>query len=342
MLLIRNPLLHMANPFRMVVSQTLQEFTETLKLTGPVGLSLPLCMNNESSGICKDVLLGVVTSVLNSEHYCQALEDDEGYSQEDEDLAELDALVISVAADVVGAMSAALGSGFAGDVRPLLPLIAKHYQKNKPVSDRNMAVGALAEICEGLEDGVTPFTNDLLTLFGNALRDEDDEVRSNAAFAISVLIANSSVELSNYYADILKLIEPLFGFDSKTNAVDNACGAISRMILKNPKAVPLETYVPAILNCLPLKRDYQENTVIYECILKLLQVQTPVLLSRINVVVSIFAQVLSPPPGQLKDGTRAGITTFLESLKASHFEEFNQMLGSLRADEATVVRSIIR
>jgi importin-4 len=324
----------------MVVSQTLQEIAETIKVVGPASLAFEQNLSGQPVVPGKDVLKNMLVCILKGEHLCQALDDDEEYSQVDEDLAELDAVVMSVAADVVGAMAAALGEGFATDVAPILPLIAKHYQKNKPVSDRNMAIGALAEIVEGLEGGVTPFTNDLLTLFANALNDEDDEVRSNGAFAVGVLVANSHCDLTKFYGDMLKLLQPLFNFDNKTNAVDNACGAVCRMILKNPQSVPIEAVMPTVLAKLPLKRDYEENTPVYRCILFLLENQNAFMVSQIPRILPIFAQVLAPPMAQVNDVVRDSITKFLESLKALHGDQFNQLLQGLQADQQAVLSNL--
>ena len=50
---------------------------------------------------------------------------------------------------------------------------------------------------------------------------------------------------------------------------DNAAGCVSRMILKHPDRVPLDEILPPLVDCLPLKQDYDENEVIWKMIVRL-------------------------------------------------------------------------
>lgn len=77
------------------------------------------------------------------------------------------------------------------------------------------------------------------------LRDPDPEVRSNAAFATGVLIENSDTDVSAHYGEILQLLSALFNVQaasgqSEKHGRDNAAGAVSRMIIKNSAAIPLD------------------------------------------------------------------------------------------------------
>ncbi len=47
---------------------------------------------------------------------------------------------------------------------------------------------------------------------------------------------------------------------------DNAAGCVSRMILKHKDAVPVAEVLPVLVGLLPLKKDYEENEPIYQCI----------------------------------------------------------------------------
>ena len=50
---------------------------------------------------------------------------------------------------------------------------------------------------------------------------------------------------------------------------DNAAGCVSRMILKHKEAVPLAEVLPVLVGLLPLKKDFEENEPIYNCIAQL-------------------------------------------------------------------------
>merc|ERR1719345_160398 len=51
-----------------------------------------------------------------------------------------------------------------------------------------------------------------------------------------------------------------------SSAMDNACGAVARLILAAPASVPLATVAPRLFASLPLKTDFAENHVIYRCV----------------------------------------------------------------------------
>lgn len=79
----------------------------------------------------------------------------------------------------------------------------------------------------------------------SALSDSDHQVQSNGAFATGMLVENSEADLSSQYMNLLSALRPLFDVaegspSARFNARDNATGAVSRMILKNTSAVPLD------------------------------------------------------------------------------------------------------
>lgn len=91
---------------------------------------------------------------------------------------------------------------------------------------------------------VTPFTDQLFSLFVQALADSEAEVQSNAAFAVGSLIWHSQADLSSQYLAVLSALHPLFvgslSSPSDENARDNACGAVARLILKRADALPMD------------------------------------------------------------------------------------------------------
>ena len=138
-----------------------------------------------------------------------------------------------------------------------------------------MAVGCCAEVADGLGNGVAPFTQELGTLFFKALKDEDAEVRRNAIYGVGCLCQSAGAALAPYvararvalclvgprprshasrvlavwvnedegplrmYGEILRQLQPLFAEQDERAILDNLGGAVSRMILAQPDAVPL-------------------------------------------------------------------------------------------------------
>jgi hypothetical protein len=257
---------------RMVVTQVFQSIGETLKICGPLPVS-GNCSQESFQGTHLDLLANQLLLVLQDVHPCQNR--DESFEEEDEDLAELDALVITAAADTVASLAAAVGPKFAIYFEKFSPCIARFFKPSKPLADRSMAIGALAEIVDGLEDGCTPYTGDLMQLFMKGMQDPEDEVKSNAAFGAGVLCTHSTSDVSGYYPQLLQLLHPLFNPNSPTNMQENACGALCRMILKHESSVPLDMCLPILLQSLPLKNDYEENRPVFKALIKLLQDGNP-------------------------------------------------------------------
>jgi hypothetical protein len=132
-----------------------------------------------------------------------------------------------------------------------------------------MAIGCLGECITGIKTAVTPHTERLLQLFIKACGDEDQSVKSNAAYALGILVANSQMDLSSQYPVILTALYPLFQGQPVPNITDNATGAVARLITARPEAVPLDQVLPVFISVLPLKADFAENEPVFNCIFQL-------------------------------------------------------------------------
>ena len=184
-----------------------------------------------------------------------------------------------------------------------------------------MAVGCLGEIIVGLRDGVTQFTQPLLDIISRGLRDEEADVRSNAAFASGVLIENSSADLSPQYPALLTALQPFFQVPDHSapalyNARDNAAGAISRMIVKSPSALPLDQVIPALISVMPLQFDPLENKAVYSAIFTLFRLQPDLVMPHVDHLLKSFAYNLDPAhEDDTTDETKEGLRALVQHLK---------------------------
>ena len=255
-----------------VVCAIVSELAEALKKVGPV-----LILGQGQKG-CLEAVVHQVLLVLSRQHPCQAELDQaamDGQQQqqpdeEDEDQAEFDALLVSDTVDLVGVLALVFGPEFAQYLKIFWPHIAKNFKPTKPVSDRSMVMGVIGELAGGLKTQITPFTAEMLQMTLLGLQDEDEEVKSNAAFSVGVLCANSAADtqLGQEYPVILQTLGVLFHPRQpyKTpNVLDNAISAVCRMISKRPGAVPLGQVLPTILQALPIKHDHVENKAVLSC-----------------------------------------------------------------------------
>jgi hypothetical protein len=109
------------------------------------------------------------------------------------------------------------------------------------------------------------------------LTDSEDSVRSDAAFCVGALAQGCGELLVPMYPRMLTALHPLFTRQGvEPNAVDNACGAVARMIMACPSAVPLQQVLPLFLSVLPLQSDFAENKTVYAALFGLVRQQNPV------------------------------------------------------------------
>jgi len=171
-----------------------------------------------------------------------------------------------------------------------------------------------------MKSEITPTTEPLLELFYRALGDEEPEVQCNAAFAAGLLVEHSQKDLSPQYLQLISVLRPLFVVPpgsslSKWKAHDNAVGAISRLIVRNSAAVPLEQVLPVVINALPLRHDFLENPPAFKAIFHLFGMNPQALHPYSDKLLEVFRAVLEPSVlDQINDETRAGLIELIGAL----------------------------
>jgi hypothetical protein len=249
---------------KMVVVQMCTELIQSLKLMGPCIIADHLAEVSEN-----------ILALFEKRSICQQNFGDEEFVDEEEE-AESESLLISAAGDLVASLCETVGEGYSSYFDVFMPLIAKYYKKSKTNAERSMAIGCLGECITGIKTAVTPHTERLLQLFVKACGDEDHSVRSNAAYALGILSGNSQIDLSSQYPVILTALYPLFQNQPVPNITDNAAGAVARLIMANPNALPLDQVLPVFVSVLPLKADFAENEPVFNCLFSLFRANNPV------------------------------------------------------------------
>ncbi|KAM7196991.1 Armadillo-type fold [Rhypophila sp. PSN 637] len=299
---------------RSVVTEINRNVAATLKEAGPAILA---------RGEVLTEFVSVLSSLITRSHPCQQDLGDEDEEQEVEGTSEYDWLVIDTALDVVIGLAAALGPNFAELWKIFEKPILKFASSEAENIERSTGVGVIAECAAHMEAAVSPYTQKLLTLLLKRLSDPDQETRSNAAYAAGQLIYHStdSNTYLPHYETILQKLEPMLQI-SDARLKDNAAGCLCRMIMAHPDRVPLGHVLPALVDLLPLKEDYEENSPVYECISKLYESGEPTIQSLTPKLIPVLEAVLSPPAEQLDDEAREivrRIVAFLYNANAGLF-----------------------
>ncbi|KAI1758032.1 importin beta-4 [Xylaria castorea] len=292
---------------RDVVTEINRSVASTLKATGPSILGQKTMMEQIIT------VLGTITTRC---HPCQQDLGDEDENQDDvQGSSEWDWLIIDTALDVLIGLAAALGSQFAEIWKVFQKPVLKFISSNEHI-ERSTAVGVVAECVQYMGSAVTPYTSTLLPPLLHRLSDEDQETKSNTAYAVGQLVYHSEDEATYLpsFPQILRSLEPLLQIQAQ-RLQDNAAGCLCRMILSNPNQVPIAEVLPALVDLLPLKEDYEENKPVYQCLHKLYVAGNSTVQELTPRLVPVFEQALSPPEDQLEDETRQLVLELVQTLK---------------------------
>jgi len=178
-------------------------------------------------------------------------------------------LTIDTALDVLIGLAAALGETF-GQLWKMFEKPILKFVSSSESGERSTSVGVVAECIKAMGPAVTPSTSTLLKPLLHRMSDEDSETKSNAAYAIGLLQQESTndKEILKNFPTILGKLEPLLQTD-EARSKDNAAGCVARMIMRHKANVPTAQVLPALIDLLPLRNDFDENEPVYDMIVKL-------------------------------------------------------------------------
>ena len=234
-------------------------------------------------------LLAAFTERLPSQ---QTLEDDDEALDEEED-EEGARDVMEAACDLAGATAKTLGAAFVPYLDQILEPICGFTKPTRPEGHRQAASGCLGEIAEGLGPEAKRYFPALLPVVKLCLTDRASAVKRNAAWCFGMLCQALGPDVQPFVPEVLQALHPLFalppGEDGGAETTDNATGAIARLIMAAPAAVPMAVVLPVFLQALPLKADKAENEAVYKCLLQLLQAQLPDLAPHANTLRALLA-----------------------------------------------------
>ncbi|TYJ99765.1 importin-4 isoform X1 [Cucumis melo var. makuwa] len=238
-------------------------------------------------------LVDATLVLLREESACQQVESD---GEIDEDDTEHDEVLMDAVSDLLPAFAKAMGSYFAPIFAKLFEPLMKFSRASRPPQDRTMVVACLAEVAQDMGAPIAAYVDKVMPLVLKELASSKATNRRNAAFCVGEFCKNGGESTLKYYNDIFRGLYPLFGESESDNAVrDNAAGAVARMIMVHPEAVPLNQVLQVFLKALPLKEDHEESMSVYGCVSTLVLSSNPQILSLVPELVNIFAHVVASP-----------------------------------------------
>ncbi|GAB4847836.1 hypothetical protein Ancab_026896 [Ancistrocladus abbreviatus] len=238
-------------------------------------------------------LVDATLVLLREESACQMVESDGDINDDD---TEHDEVLMDAVSDLLPAFAKCMGPHFAPIFAKFFGPLMKYAKAVRPPQDRTMVVACLAEVAQNMGAPIAGYVDTVMPLVLKELASSDATNRRNAAFCIGELCKNGGEAALKFYGDILRGLSPLFGESEPDDAVrDNAAGAVARMIMVHPEAIPLNQVLPVFLKVLPLKEDHEESIAVYACVCNLVLSSNPQILSLVPDVVKLFAQVVLSP-----------------------------------------------
>ena len=263
-------------------------------------------------------IVSVTSLLITRSHPCQQ---DLGEEEEEQDLdvgsSEYDWLVIDTALDIIVGLAEALGTDF-GELLKIFEKPILRLASSTEDLQRSTAVGTIAEIAKYTGEAITPFTKSLGAALGKRLGDSDPLAKSNAAYAIGLLILNSTDTKSTLpmYNQLWEKLEPLLTV-KEMRMTDNVAGCLARMMLKNPDPGFVSEALPALVAILPLQEDYEENEPVYQCVYKLYEQSNQTVQQLTPQLMGVFEKVLGEPEDQLEPPTRELVQRTVQHLRNS-------------------------
>nr|DBA22463.1 TPA: hypothetical protein GDO54_013489 [Pyxicephalus adspersus] len=281
-----------------------------------------------------DKMCAVIKAVLQSKTACQ---DPEGEDEDDKQQAELDAMLLEYAGDGIPLITAAVGGAtFAPYFAGFLPLLLSKMKSSCSPAEKSFGGGIMAESLVSLGEAVVQFVPQLLPALISGTQDKDDEVRSNCVFGLGVLAEHGGAAMHKHYPKLLSILSSIISCEKNGRALDNVCGAVSRMVLSHPEGVPLEQVFPVLLRSLPLREDFEENPTVFKCISFLYEKDPSQVVKHINDIARIFGHVLGTK--EIQPDTEEALVHILRNM-AQHFpQELQNTLASLPAEVSSKFR----
>ncbi|XP_029517000.1 importin-4 [Oncorhynchus nerka] len=277
-----------------------------------------------------------IRDVLKKRTVCQDGGGDE--ADDDEQQAEYDAMLQEFAGEGIPLLASAVPADtFQPHLNELLPLIMNKAKSSCTVADRSFSVGTLGEILQSLVSVsggracAGKLSNRLLPVLVAGVRDSDSEVRNNSVFGLGALAQAAGPLVAQDYPMMLSLFSNLLSKEQDRRVIDNLCAALCRMIMSHMEGVPLEQVFPALLACLPLKEDMEENKTVYSCLAMLYSQNPAMVVSQIKPIVSASSHVLGTK--DLDPETQNTLVMLLRDVAQRHSQKFEGAVRSLPAEQ---------
>mmetsp|Transcript_63949 Transcript_63949/g.202345 ORF Transcript_63949/g.202345 Transcript_63949/m.202345 type:complete len:485 (-) Transcript_63949:57-1511(-) len=181
--------------------------------------------------------------LLGGKSLCQTLESDEEEDDLDEGGDEADEELLDRLSDLMPAVCHAVGpQEYAPLFAQQLEALLRWTKPQRSDGERATAVAALAEVGKelGAPAFLAPHLPRVLPVMIKEVTCDDSGNRRNAAYAIGVWVEFGGEAAHPHLARLLGALHPLFNPKEDRGVLDNACGAVARMVAGARAAMPMD------------------------------------------------------------------------------------------------------
>eukprot|EP00727_Mastigamoeba_balamuthi_P005803 m51a1_g1842 putative probable importin subunit beta-4-like (1087) ;mRNA; f:568834-573287 len=295
-----------------------------------------------------DRISEVVLKVLKRDTCCQSEEAD-GADEEEEEAADQDEpdedreiALFETIGEVIVELTHVYKDRLLPWFSQTIPLFARLLRPENAHYYRSLSIATLAEFVR--ISGVNP-SQMLPTLFGfvlAGLSDENENVRRNSAFCCGVVLSQSGEAAAPYLGEALRLIGQMLQLPAGTCAAvrDNAVGAVSRMAMACPAAIPIDQMLPVWLAALPLQDDKEEYTPAFTFLLWLARMAPDVAARNMPALLAAVARVAAGPAAAGIPQAVAGQAREFVRVLAAQGAPFTQALQQLGQEAQAVLAGL--
>eukprot|EP01121_Diplochlamys_sp_Union-15-3_P015584 TRINITY_DN5188_c0_g1_i1.p1 TRINITY_DN5188_c0_g1~~TRINITY_DN5188_c0_g1_i1.p1 ORF type:complete len:831 (+),score=142.12 TRINITY_DN5188_c0_g1_i1:157-2493(+) len=298
---------------RRVVAKAQDCLINVIKLIGP-GVIFPHMDSLKSS----------LLSLIKSKAPCQEGDDSDDEDEENEVESEIAQLFTSTTVFIAD-LSKVFGNYFLNYFELIEELLRYHLNPSSVPGFREDVIACCAEVCRALGPHIH-YKLDILAAAAIAgLKDEYEPVRCNSAYLTGTLCEYGGEKVLQYYPQFLELLSHLFNKNSIPGTIDNASGALGRMITAYPMAVPLQQVLPVLIDSLPLRVDFQESHSTYGALISLFYKSNEAIVPFIPRIVVLFSDLVTDQ--NVPSDVQAEMTKVLKVLISQYGNQLNQQIG---------------
>lgn len=282
-------------------------------------------------------IMRATQAVLTHTHVCQASAEDD----DDEDDAE-GGSVLEAASELIGVLGKCYGPRFLEPFTELFPNLLAFATGLRASRDRAAAVGCFAEVLRELGPASLQFVERVFPVAVQGLASDNYVLKANSAFCVGILAEVSGDKLYPAYEQILHALRPLFVAEGSDDVVvDNACAAVARLILAGVASVPLEHVLPVFLGAMPLKADFDENSVVFACLNGLVKSQNPAVVAFVPQIIEVYAKALLPT-SSVDDAEQAEIKVCVRGLFGAFEAQIKEVAAQLSPELQAALGSALQ